>query len=170
MDVERDLLRVGGPALIAEAVGVSAVAARGERVVFRRDGLLVVLAVSVGVLDLELERGQQSVSLGRPHQHRDNFTTYPEINVQIPTASKLSVAHLEGDGHQVVLVQVLVEAFSRVRLELDGVCGRGGDPPQCGDQEGGRRESHSEVWRIPGSVVSGVGVLNGGREEVEVDG
>lgn len=53
VDVERHLLRVGGPALVAEAVGVLAIVGRGERVVFVRDGLLVVLAVSQGILDLD---------------------------------------------------------------------------------------------------------------------
>lgn len=67
---------------------------------------------------------------------------YPEINLQIPTTPKLPIANLEADSHQIILVQVLVEAFSRVSLELDGVCGHGGDPPQRGDQECGRGESH----------------------------
>lgn len=53
MDVEGDFLRVGGPALVAEAVGVFAVGVCGEGVVLVRDGLLVVLAVSKGVLDLQ---------------------------------------------------------------------------------------------------------------------
>lgn len=53
VDVERHLLRVGGPALVAEAVGVLAIVGRSERVVFVRDGLLVVLAVSQGVFDLD---------------------------------------------------------------------------------------------------------------------
>lgn len=53
MDVERDFLRVRGPAFIAEAVGVFAVRVCGERVVFVGDGLLVVLAVPQGVFDLQ---------------------------------------------------------------------------------------------------------------------
>jgi hypothetical protein len=52
VDVEGDLLGVRGPALIAEAVDVFAVGVCGERVVFRGDGLLVVLAVLGGVFDL----------------------------------------------------------------------------------------------------------------------
>lgn len=50
---------------------------------------------------------------------------YPEINVQIAGTAKLPVADLEGDGHLVVGVQLLVEALSRVRLEQDVV--RGGN-------------------------------------------
>lgn len=52
VNVERDLLRVRGPALVAEAVVVLAVGVCGERVVFVGDSLLVVLAVPQGVLDL----------------------------------------------------------------------------------------------------------------------
>lgn len=55
MDIERDLLRVGGPALVAEAVVVSAVAERGERIVLGRDGFLEVLAVLIGIFDLVAE-------------------------------------------------------------------------------------------------------------------
>jgi hypothetical protein len=52
VDVERDLLRIRGPALVTEAVVVLAVGVCGERVVFVGDGLLIVLAVPQGVLDL----------------------------------------------------------------------------------------------------------------------
>lgn len=52
MDVEGNLLRVGGPALIAEAVRVLAVGMGVERVVFGGDSLLKVLAIAAGVLDL----------------------------------------------------------------------------------------------------------------------
>lgn len=37
-----------------------------------------------------------------------------------------------------------MEALSRVSLKLNGVCGRGGNPAQRGDQEGGGGESHVE--------------------------
>jgi hypothetical protein len=52
VNVERHLLRVRGPALVAETVVVLAVGVCGEGVVFVGDGLLVVLAVSQGVFDL----------------------------------------------------------------------------------------------------------------------
>jgi hypothetical protein len=47
--------------------------------------------------------------------------TYPEVQIQVATSSKLAVADLEGDGHPVVGVQHLVEALARVRSELDVV-------------------------------------------------
>lgn len=37
-----------------------------------------------------------------------------------------------------------MEALSRVSLQLNGVCGRGGNPAQRRDQEGGGGESHVE--------------------------
>jgi len=49
-------------------------------------------------------------------------TTYPEVNVEVSTATKLAIADLEGDGHSVVRVQLLVEAFARVCLQLNVVC------------------------------------------------
>jgi hypothetical protein len=69
--------------------------------------------------------------------------TYPEVNFEVSTSSKLPVADLEGNGHQIILVQGLVEAFAGVSFELDGVCGRGGGPPQRGDEEGSGGEAHS---------------------------
>lgn len=174
VDVERDLLGVGGPALIAETVVEFPVGVRGERVVFVGDGLLVVLAVSHGILDLD-DRFELALNSSfstfqtklqfhhiHPRSHfllrcasgqRPNHRTapresnrgsqnegaqaYPEVDIDISTSTKFPVTDLEGHGHQIILVQVLVEAFSRVRLELDGVCGGGGEPPQRGDEEGG---------------------------------
>jgi hypothetical protein len=49
--------------------------------------------------------------------------THPEVNVQVSATAKLAVADLEGDGHLVVGVQLLVEAFARVGSELDVVGG-----------------------------------------------
>jgi len=48
-------------------------------------------------------------------------------------------------------VQGLVEAFTGVSLELDGVCGRGGQPPQSGDEEGSSGEAH--FGSIPAPAV-----------------
>lgn len=53
VDVEGDFLRVGGPALVTEAVVVFAVGLSSEGVVLVGDGLLVVLAVAERVLDLK---------------------------------------------------------------------------------------------------------------------
>jgi hypothetical protein len=44
---------------------------------------------------------------------------YPEVDVQIAGTAKLAVTNLKGDGHFVVGVQLLVEAFSRMCLEQD---------------------------------------------------
>lgn len=52
VDVEGDLLGVRGPTLVAEAVVVFAVRLCGEGVVVGGNGLLEVLAVSQGILDL----------------------------------------------------------------------------------------------------------------------
>lgn len=45
--------------------------------------------------------------------------SYPEVDVEVPAAAKLPITCLEGDGHAVILVQFLVEAFPRVRPEED---------------------------------------------------
>ena len=46
-------------------------------------------------------------------------STYPKVDVQIATATKLPVTDLECDGHPILLVQRLVEAFSGVGAEKD---------------------------------------------------
>ena len=70
------------------------------------------------------------------HRDRDRDISYPEIDIKVSTSSKFPISNLESDGHDIVTVQCFVEAFSCVSLELDGVCGRGGNPPQRGDQDG----------------------------------
>jgi hypothetical protein len=45
-------------------------------------------------------------------------STYPEVQIQVSTASKLPVADLEGDGHPVVGVQHLMETLARVGSQL----------------------------------------------------
>lgn len=52
MDVEGDLLGVGAPVLVAEAVAKLAVLLGGEGVVASRDGLFVELVLVHGVEDL----------------------------------------------------------------------------------------------------------------------
>jgi hypothetical protein len=47
--------------------------------------------------------------------------TYPEVNIEVSASPKLSITDLKGDGHAVVLVQILVEAFSRMRSESNVV-------------------------------------------------
>lgn len=48
--------------------------------------------------------------------------SYPEVNIEVPATPELPIADLERDRHAVIAMQVFVEAFSRVRLQLDGVC------------------------------------------------
>lgn len=44
---------------------------------------------------------------------------HPEIDFEVPSATKFSIANLEGDGHFVVFVELFVEAFSGVGAHLD---------------------------------------------------
>lgn len=59
---------------------------------------------------------------------------YPEVNVEVAGAAKLAVADLEGDGHLVAAVEVLVEALAAVGGELD-VVGGGGAQQHAGRQQ-----------------------------------
>ena len=66
----------------------------------------------------QMERRRFS-SNGPGKRERDGSVhAYPEVDVQVLAAAKLSVADLECHRHLVVLVQLLVEAFSRVRAEI----------------------------------------------------
>ena len=67
---------------------------------------------------------------------------YPEINIKVPTATEFPVANLKADAHPITFMQIFVEAFPRVRLELDVVCCHGGDPAQRGDEQGRWGEPH----------------------------
>lgn len=78
----------------------------------------------------------------RSGERRAVRRTYPEVNLKVSTSSELAVADLEGHGHQIILVQGLVEAFAGVSLQLDGVCGRGGGPAKRGDEKGSGGETH----------------------------
>ena len=44
---------------------------------------------------------------------------YPEINFQISSAAKFPIADLEGDGHLVVFVELLMETFSAMGAHLN---------------------------------------------------
>ena len=70
----------------------------------------------------------------------------PEIDFQVARAAEFPVADLERDGHFIVLVQDLVEAFALVGAELDVVReGGGGEKAQEGGGKG--LESHFGRWR-----------------------
>lgn len=72
VDIEADLLGVGGPVFVAEAVGEAAVHVGGEGVVARADGAFVDLVGTGGVLDLcgkkttALERGGRQLNAKKP--------------------------------------------------------------------------------------------------------
>lgn len=80
-------------------------------------------------------------SMGRKHGK-----TNPEINIQVPTTAKLAIPDLKCHRHPVVLVQLLVEAFSRMRLQLDVVRHR---TPWQGAQDGqkGELKEPHDSWR-----------------------
>jgi hypothetical protein len=71
-----------------------------------------------------VESGQlmSQKQIGKNRQQK----TYPEINIEVSTATKLAIADLEGDGHSIIRVQLLVETFARMCLELNVVCGADG--------------------------------------------
>ena len=55
----------------------------------------------------ESNRGSQNEGT-----QNEGTQAYPEVDIDIPTSTKLPVTNLEGHGHQIILVQVLVEALS----------------------------------------------------------
>lgn len=44
---------------------------------------------------------------------------YPEVNIEVTGTAKLPVAGLESNGHDIVLVELLVEALAAVGGKLD---------------------------------------------------
>lgn len=116
--VERDLLCVGAPMLVVEAVCVFAVFRRVEGVVAGGHAALVDLVAARWCLDLDTS--VSNCCCVSTHGFRE-FIAYPEVNLQIAATTKLPVANLEGDCHLVVFVKLLVEAFALVSLHLDVV-------------------------------------------------
>jgi hypothetical protein len=59
-------------------------------------------------------KGLGSAKLGDSAKQRQGRMgePYVEVNVEVATATKLSVAHLECDCHLVIAMQLLVEAFA----------------------------------------------------------
>lgn len=125
VDVERDLLGVGAPVLVAEAIEVLAIMLGVEGVVAVGHVLLEGFVLAHGVRDLpggdHLSAHQRSCQTDPPRPHAATWPPYPKVNVQVAGAAKLAVADLEGDGHTVVSVELLVEAFAAVGGELDVV-------------------------------------------------
>jgi hypothetical protein len=97
--------------------------------------------------------GFGSAESGQPVSQSHNskvclLMTYPEINVKVSTATEFAIANLEGDGHSVIRVQLLVEAFARVCLQLDVVCRADGEETAKGYIEKGEDEHVCCLWRI----------------------
>ena len=87
--------------------------------------------------------------------------THPEVDLKIAATTKLAVADLEGHGHLIVGMELLVEALARVGLELD-VVGRskadeiaeGGNDGGGGEQHGGEsRGAAIAKWRYSGRLL-----------------
>jgi hypothetical protein len=112
VDVEGDLLAVGAPVLVAEAVHELAVVLGREGVVAVRDGSGLELVAAVGSRD-------------------------PKVNVQVAGAAKLAVADLVRDRHDVVLVQGLVETLGAVGGQDNVVGGDGLEGSPGREQDSG---------------------------------
>jgi hypothetical protein len=70
------------------------------------------------------------------------MVSYPEINVKVAGATKLSVADLERDRHLVIDMKILVEAFSAVRRQLDDVSRYRAQQATCEQQSSRSDEIH----------------------------
>jgi hypothetical protein len=128
MDVERHLFGIGRPVLIAEAVYVLSVHECSEGVIAVGYRSLVELVASAWVR--YLCRNAHSVSSvqsvfcqGGDANLIARSKTYPEVNVEVSAPSEFPIGNLERDGHLVIGMELLVEAFSRVGLEVDVVSG-----------------------------------------------
>lgn len=115
--VEGDVFCVGGPGAVVEAVGVFAVLGGGEGVVAGGNGAFVDGVAAVGVADLG-ERGMSVwlvlggvVVVRLRDEEADLWSTYREVDFEVTAATEFAIANLECDGHAVVDVQLLMEAF-----------------------------------------------------------
>ena len=59
-----------------------------------------------------VDKPQQSERVRMGMERRQGL--YPEIYLEVATATELPIGNLEGDGHLVIFVEDLVEAFSGV--------------------------------------------------------
>jgi hypothetical protein len=116
--VEGYLLAVRAPVLVAEAVDVLAVVLRVEGVVAVRYVLLEGLILARGIRDLDLGHYNLARSSGRVELEK---LAYPKVDIQVSGTAKFSIADLEGDGHLVLIVKLLVETFAAMGRELDVV-------------------------------------------------
>lgn len=75
---------------------------------------------------------------------------YEEVNLQIPTPTKLPIGNLERHRHLVISVQHLVKAFFSVCAQLDVVCSDDTDPSQYSDQDGREKQPHGDKNLLTG--------------------
>ena len=134
MNIEGHLLSVCGPLLVAEAVCVFSVVLGDERVVAGRNGSLIGLEASDWVVYLG---SCQKLAIVPIHS-----STHPEVHIKVSSLLKFSVADLEGDGHSIILVKLLVEALAAVGSKLDVVGKGAGEKATQGEK---RRETHYEL-------------------------
>jgi len=73
---------------------------------------------------------------------------YPEVKLQIPTSTELPIADLERDSHFVILMQLLVETFSWMRLHLNVVGGGETQQPTRGCKNCNSKEQHLEMISV----------------------
>lgn len=71
-----------------------------------------------------------------------NSSTHPEVHIEVSCLLELSVADLEGDGHSIILVKLLVEALAAVGSKLYVVGEGAGEKATQGEK---RREMHYEL-------------------------
>ena len=98
--------------------------------IFPDGSWILSLAPSVGVAGQAMEAGRGARN--------------PKVNFQIPGRSKLAVANLVRHRHAIFSVQVLVETFAPIRIELDAVCGNRGSEESGGSRENGGKRAHRE--------------------------
>ena len=71
MDIERDLLSVRRPTLVAEAVDIFAVRVGDEGIIFRGSGLFIILAISERIFDLN--NGNKESAFNHPLMSRPSL-------------------------------------------------------------------------------------------------
>lgn len=100
--------------LVAEAVDKLAVVLGSEGEVAVRDGSLIGLMLAHWIRDLFLFLQVKSVIGQHVKPPQPTALSYPKINIEVSGSAKFSVTGLESDGHDIVLVELLVEAFATV--------------------------------------------------------
>lgn len=76
--IERDLLGIRRPGRIAEAIGVFAIALSIERIIFVRNRIAEILAVSIGIFDLF---NGESTKWVKPYQIQPRYTEHTQKSI-----------------------------------------------------------------------------------------